>query len=149
MSSNRKQLNKSDVIMNKQFHSHSYPGAQDVELIGYREVDLDAGPFQRPEISIFPAENSEHVEIDSCTGLPKLPVEPPAPPSPEALRSTTKVSSLLSSVLKMANSPSKRKSVTFDPSAGDENERASSGPGVSLFPFWVLFAGWNLPVKCS
>lgn len=115
--------------MNKQFHSHSYPGAQDVELIGYREVDLDAGPFQRPEISIFPAENSEHVEIDSCTGLPKLPVEPPAPPSPEALRSTTKVSSLLSSVLKMANSPSKRKSVTFDPSAGDENERASSGPG--------------------
>lgn len=66
-----------------------------------------------PEISIYPAEGeaveSEPLEIDSFTGLPKLPVELP-PASPETPRK-------FSSALKMDTSPSKRKSVTFGPAA--------------------------------
>ena len=83
----------------------------------YEEVDSEdpyCSSSSAPEISVFSAEG-EDLEIDICTGLPKLPVELP-PISPEPTRKQP-------SALRMSTSPGKRKSVTFEPAA-----QASSPP---------------------
>ncbi len=104
--------------MNKQIQSAChYSSSGDVESAKYKEVETEEAYWttsaSAPEISIYPAEGEEDgsgdIEIDSCTGLPKLPVEPLPPGSPVTTRR------LLSSALKMSStsSPGKRKSVTF------------------------------------
>ena len=74
----------------------------------------------QPEISLIPAEGTHSLEIDSCTGLPKLPIEPlpedtAKTPGLLALRPASSSSNMSTcSSPRNGNSP-KRKSVTFDP----------------------------------
>lgn len=122
--------------MNKQIQGSSIlsprlPHHEDVANDVYKEIKSEE-VRKRPEISIYPAEKVP-VEIDSYTGLPKLPVELP-PPSPEVehralnLQSAQDQYKVLASALKMTTTVlpgAQRKSVSFvDPT---DNKTTSSG----------------------
>lgn len=120
----------------------------------YKEIKSEdqRGP-STPEISICPADSPPlSLEIDSYTGLPKLPIELPSPASsPDVERRDLILQAaqdhyrVLGSSLKMSNSTDgggatspQRKSVSF---AEPEEKMQSSGSGkhrVSLAAFLVL-----------
>lgn len=82
-----------------------------------------------PEISVYLADEENLLEVDSYTGLPKLPVELPegfdsstASSASNSNHSLGQAGSARSSLIKMTTSPGKRKSVTFDPSTEFEKQ---------------------------